>query len=113
MISICDAISWFNDGARRYHLKYHYLPIIVTIKYKKVRHIPGVFLNKVVNFTHEPVVECDVPVVKHTFVNDGNIQNSQKKKTKKIDRKTWCTVSETNFARFFSKFMVICFILVA
>ena len=39
-------------------------------------YIPGVFLNKVVNFTHEPVVECDVPVVKHTFVNDGNIQNN-------------------------------------
>ena len=33
--SVCHVVSKFNDGARRYHLKYHYLPIKVTIIHKK------------------------------------------------------------------------------
>ena len=39
IISICDAVSQFTGGARRYHLNYHYLPIKVTIKYKKQHQI--------------------------------------------------------------------------
>ena len=39
MISIYDAMSKFNDSARRYHLKYDCLSIKVTIEYKKQRQI--------------------------------------------------------------------------
>ena len=60
-----------------YHLKYHYFPITVIIKYKKQHQIllsltkkkaisqtSGIFLDKIVNFTDEIVVQCDVQTVK-------------------------------------------------
>ena len=34
MIFICDAVSKLNGGARKYCLKYNYLPIKFIIKYK-------------------------------------------------------------------------------
>ena len=33
-------------------------------KEKQVRHIPGAFSDKAINFTDEAVVHCDVPLVK-------------------------------------------------
>ena len=88
--SVCDSMSQFNGDAWRYCLKYHYLPIKVTITYKNQYQTflslsksknnksniyqVGVLLHNVINFTKEPVVQCDVPVVKNTFVDNGDIQ---------------------------------------
>ena len=41
--------------------------------------MPEVFLDKVINFSKEPVVEYDVPVLKNTFIEDSDIQNRHKK----------------------------------
>ena len=51
-----------------------------------------------INFTSETVVQCDVPVVKNTFVDDGDIQ----KFTKHLVKNTKCIVSGTNFVYSFS-----------
>ena len=41
-------------------------------------------MDKFINFIDEPVVQCDVPVVKDTFVDDGNLQIV----ARKFDRNT-------------------------
>ena len=33
-------------------------------KTKQVRHIPGALRDKVIDFTDDPVIQCDVPAVK-------------------------------------------------
>ena len=39
-------------------------------KAKQIRHIimPGALWDKVIDFTDEPVVQCDVPTVKKNFI---------------------------------------------
>ena len=54
--------------------------------------------DKVTNLNDEPVVQCDIPVVKITFLDDGDIQ----KVTKNFDRTASCTVAGTNFVYSFS-----------
>ena len=39
LISVCNAVSQFNGGGTRYHLKFHYQPINVTIEYNKQHQI--------------------------------------------------------------------------
>ena len=55
-------------------------------------------MDKFINFIDERVVQCDVPVVKDTFVDDGNLQIV----ARKFDRNTKCTFSGTNFVFIFS-----------
>ena len=60
--------------------------IDITDKKEKqeVRNVPKTFSDKVIGFNDEPEVQCDVPVVKHTFVVNGDIQMV----TKTFDRNT-------------------------
>ena len=36
--------------------------------------IPWTFPDNVIDFTDKPVVQCDIPVVKNSFVDDGDTQ---------------------------------------
>ena len=72
---------------------------------QQVRHIPGEFSDKIFDFIDKPVVQCHVPVVKNTFLDDVDKQIV----TKKVDRNTSCTVSGTNFLysfRFLKKWSI-------
>ena len=60
--------------------KYH--QILLSLSKKKNNNsdiYQEYFLDKAINFANESVVKCDVPVVKNTFVDDGNIQIVTKK----------------------------------
>ena len=37
--------------------------------------MPGAFWDKVIDFTNEPVVQCDVPAIKKTSLDDDNVDN--------------------------------------
>lgn len=36
--------------------------------------MPGALSDKVLDFTGESVVQCDVPVLKYNFLSDGDMQ---------------------------------------
>ena len=52
------------------------LNIAITWKKKKnksdISDIPETFWDKVPDFTDDPVLQCDVPTVKNTILDDGN-----------------------------------------
>ena len=37
-----------------------------------ISYMPGIFWDKVIGFTDEPVVKCDVPPIKNTFLDDDD-----------------------------------------
>ena len=39
--------------------------------------MPGAFWDKLINFTDEPVVQCDVPAVKNTLLDDDDNDDRQ------------------------------------
>ena len=58
--------------------------LLLRKKKNTVRHISKIFSEKLNDFMNEPVVQCDVPVVKNTFIDDVDISMV----TKKIDWNT-------------------------
>ena len=72
--------------------------IAITEKKEKQRvwHAPGVFSDKVIDFTNEPSKWCSF--VKNIVVDDGDIQLV----TNSFDSNTYCTVSDGTFVYTFS-----------
>ena len=56
--------------------------IAITWKKKKnksgISDIPETFWDKVPDFTDDPVLQCDVPTVKNTILDDGNNDDHKK-----------------------------------